>query len=570
MSIARLTSTFVPIPATFTDRTRRHARVLALLVLKRWIAAHPERTGALRDMGAGDFERIFSDPQARLRVSDILISGRDEDHQDFFDGLTGRRPSNLIDERTFLPDSKLLERLVGSSQYVVEPDADVVRDGWNRGLALIDRLDADGLGQIARGADLICGLRYEWGAIRAFSNPEIPGLIAFNVCAPPVILAEQIVHEASHVAVANCLALESRYSSLMSRNVGVFAPFTDSVRTVDRMVHGIVSYFAVRRLWKAIVDLPARDLPSDAFGSGVDREHIATRRLDVLDRRLRLALLCIHDALEPAAASAFVELFSELFPEDARFLQPTGSRKAAVEGAGYGTSTGSLTEIARAEIALARAGTKVSRISVPARGVAALGFALAADGPVVPASWSVAPIQDDRLDGFSNVAGAERSILDVHPEDEIHLYISHDAALAREAAALDQHGQAGTLLGIPECCRRRFAERWEECRRRGGDLFCDMVREYQVAGHLIVARECDASAMFRGGGLCWHFPCSPMCPATVEVVRARERALGVIDCALMEALRVAHVDRLWLDSRGRYRKTAPQGEVHELIQIDFA
>ncbi len=561
-------STFVSTATIFIERTRRHAAISALLVLQRRIAADPERAGKLRAMPGADFERIFLDPQSRLRVADVLISGSDEPHEDFFLSLGSALPASAPGQRTFLPASPLLERLVDPHRYFVEPDPDVVRERWELGLDLIDRLCPGRLGEMARGADLICGLRYEWSAIRAFSNSRIPGFIAFNVCAPPVILAEQIVHEAAHVAVAACLDLESRYRRLAAQNVAAFSPFTDSVRTVDRVVHGIISYHAVRRLWRGIAGRPETDIPPEAFGDCADRGAVVARRLDVLDRRLRVALLFLSDALDPSAFEDFLALFSEFFPEDDALLLPEGTRESTILDAGYGASA-MLPPIARAEIALARTGAKVSRVTVPVRSVAVLGFALAADGPVVPASWAVSPIRDDRLDGFSNVTGAERPVMEAQGDDEVHLYVSRDATLAREAAALDGAGQAGALLGIPECCRRWFGARWDDCRRRGGDLFADMIREHQVSGRLTVAPECDASAMFRGGGLCWHFPCSPKCAATIELIRARRVALDAISSGLLADLGSAGVDRLWLDSGGRYHVRACPDDAPDPVLVEF-
>ena len=552
----------------FIDRTRHHARIRALLVLRNRIATHPEEADALRAMTVADFDRLFSSPEVRLTVADILISGSDQQHEEFFGNLASGRLEVAPRVRAFLARSPLLERFIDPARHVVEPDPDLVREQWGRGLDLIDRLCSRTLSDIARCADLVAGLRYEWGEARGFSDPKIPGFIAFNVCAPPDVLAEQIVREATHVAVASFLDLDPRFRQLATQDVAAFSPFTESVRTVDRVVLGIISHFAVLQLWRAIADKPTTDSSPSGFGACGDRSSIVAQRIDELARRLRAALLFLSDTLEPTALESFSALFCEFFPTDEAFLHSHGTRKTVVHEAGYRMSSVALAPIVRAEILLAFAGRKVSRITVPMRSVAAIGFPLSAKGSVVPASWVVSPVSDDRLNGFSNVSGAERPVLEAGSEDEVHLYVSHDAALARAAAYLDGRGQAGEVLGIPECCRRWFNERWDDCRKRGGDLFADMVREYQRAGRLTVARECDASSMFRGGGLCWHFPCTPNCEATVASIRARRTALNAIDPELVGLLQSASVDHLWLDASGCYHTEARPDA--RLVRVDFS
>jgi hypothetical protein len=141
--------------------------------------------------------------------------------------------------------------------------------------------------------------------------------------------------------------------------------------------------------------------------------------------------------------------------------------------------------------------------------------------------------------------------------DEIHLYIAADSHTAQRAASLDTRNEAGSMFGIPECCQRWFGERWENCRAQGGDLFAEMIRTHHVDGHLQVAQECDASAMFRGGGLCWHFPCGPKCEATIAAIHSRKEALLNLDASLVATLLSAQVQQLWLAENGRYHTRCP-------------
>ena len=117
---------------------------------------------------------------------------------------------------------------------------------------------------------------------------------------------------------------------------------------------------------------------------------------------------------------------------------------------------------------------------------------------------------------------------------------------------LDLDGEAGELFGIPECCREAFAIHWPRVSKTGGDLFGDVLLRYGVDGNCDVARACDVTAMYRGGGYCWHFPCRPDCRKTIELVGARRAAILQLDPDLARELDEAYRLSILLLPDGRY------------------
>lgn len=560
---------------TFIERTRRHTKINALLVLKRRIESYPKEAATLGLMPKDVFERIFSSSASRISVADILIHVNVSRSETFFQTIK-KKYYEFQKEPDFCPkflgSSNELQWIVDSSQYKLEKNPELVREQWMLGMELIEQLNVPQLRKIVGCVDLVAGIQYEWAAVRAFSNSKFPGFVAININAPAVILAEQMIHEAMHVGIASCLEHEDDYQGLTNMNLAAFSPFTDSVRPLCRVVHGVLSYLAVYKFWIALKDhcekRGCKSL-SRAFGQEGKYLEIINKRLDVVNHRIQVARLFLDDAMPSDLVKQFIQLFREFFPEDNGFFQVSGTRQSIIRQAGYQRQQVSLSAIARAEVALAHAGNKVSRLSISVQSVSMLGFALAIAGPVVPASWVVCPIKDERLDGFSNISSAERTVMQAEPDDDVHLYVAKTAKLARQAAKLDLQGEAGGLFKIPECCRKWFAECWNDHAANGGDLYAVMIREHQKNNNLQIARECDVSAMFRGGGLCWHFPCSPMCLSTIEVVQERYDILNRINPELLVELLEAGVQSIWLEDNGRYSTQEKIRDGRNYIAVEF-
>ena len=232
-----------------------------------------------------------------------------------------------------------------------------------------------------------------------------------------------------------------------------------------------------------------------------------------------------------------------------------GDRKGTVTAAGYSDNIANLDAIRRAELMLATTGLKVSRISVPFNEVARIGFALVSRAAAVGSSWATRAVPDGRLGGFSNISDTIDDILEAPADSQVHLYIHASSSFARLAAVLDREGKAGDLFGIPTCCQKWFADNWQRLSSVGGDLFADLIQRFQTAGRCEVAKECDVSAMYRGGGFCWHFPCHPRCEKTVKLVQARRAAIMELDASLVSELESAYRPSIVLLPDGTYSES---------------
>ena len=532
------------------DLVRKHARISVLSAIARSCSAAPRLSRTIHSIPARQVEVACRDRSLRLSVAVMEITGCDLEAETVFRKLNAAVPSALA--TVFLGSSDEVQAVVGKHRASVEPDPMVTEQAWLTARTAIETTPAHDLSLLLQSIDIVVGLQGPWGEVRAFSNPAFPGFVAIGVNSPPAILAEQALHESMHVALAARLALDPMCGPLCDGRVGVLSPFTNSVRTVERVVHGIMSYGVVLAIWKAF-----GETPSLAALLGLDGEEEASavckRRVETVSARLALAELSLRDAAGVDVVEMTRAIFKELTGINGPWVTDlVQSRSAVVSRGSFNVGVGDLNAIERAEVALALEGKKVSRISVPFHRSAEIGFGLLGLGSVAASAVAIRPMRDDRLDGFSNVAEACTHILGAAPSDEVHLYISNEPHLAHSAAVLDRSDEAGELLGIPPCCRARFARRWTSVRHAGGDMFADMLRSHASNGRADVAVECDVSAMYRGGGLCWHFPCSPTCASTIEVVRSRRALFSRTDPELLRVLDSTIAVNVELDSSGRY------------------
>ena len=451
-----------------------------------------------------------------------------------------------------LPNNADLQGIVGDplAQAIVN-EPEMVLDAWRRACRTLSILQLGKLARTVEAVDLLAGLDGPYGEIRSFSNPGFPGFVALGIRNPDVILAEQAIHEAVHVVFSAHLALRDELSPLLDERAGALSPFTNSVRTIERVAHGILSYSAVHRLWAAVGGSAAA--PSllgiqDRFQC----HDIIARRLKTLEQRLALATLHFCDAAGAEAFNVLCAVADDLLGLALAAPFRPGGDALVAEAAKQPFAPASLNAIERAEIALASVGMKASRITVRFADLPAVAFPLAAHCAVVPASWVVSPVPDPKLSGFSNLSGPASHVLDASSDSEVYLYLHQNPAIARQAAILDLTDEAGELLGIPACCRRWFQQNWPVAKSYGGDAFALMLRQAAKVGEVHMVPECDASAMYRGGGLCWHFPCSPVCTETVALVTQRRVYLQGSNPLLLAELEAAYRRTFSLLEQGGY------------------
>jgi len=466
---------------------------------------------------------------------------------------------------TFLDESAALRQVLAGTGPL--SDCHKSQRAWESGRDLLLRTDPASLVRLVEVADLVGGLDGRYGEIRSLSNPSVPGLVIINTVGPAATIAEQMVHECAHIVFAASLEGDEKAEILREEAVAALSPFTDSARPVERIAHGIVAYSAVWALWRAI----ARDAAIAEFTESVTHNEaleLCERRLLKVGRRLRLGTQALSDVAGKQAVQLCLEFVTDTLDLSVGWQSETPQkRREIVLDAGYNTDLSRLTPIQRAEVELAAAGLKVSRVSVSARDAGVLGFAVQAHAAVVSSAYGTSAVADPALDDFSNVALGRMALSDVAPEDELYLFVSADPNLARACALHDIKDEASGFYGIPECCRDWFLAEWQDGMRDGGDLFARMIRAFATNGQIVVAKECDASAMYRGGGLCWHFPCSPFCTRTIQAIRERRRYLALNDGALLFELEQAYRPQIALLPTGGYTEADNRGS--DAVVISF-
>jgi len=227
-------------------------------------------------------------------------------------------------------------------------------------------------------------------------------------------------------------------------------------------------------------------------------------------------------------------------------------------------SSAGLGQIEQAEVLLGAAGHKVSRINVELNRCPRIGELLTSGTSCCFSLEAHSPRRDGRLGGFSNTIDEAVPLLSASPSDDLFVYIGGDGASTRLAFELDRRGQAGELFDIPDCCRHFFATHWPACASDGdGDLFGWMISSQGSSGTRRVVEidwRCNAAAMYFGGGLCWHFPCRPDCPATCEAIDRRLASLARIDRRLALALAESQQRSMVFSPTVGYGRLPPAGD----------
>jgi hypothetical protein len=421
-------------------------------------------------------------------------------------------------------------------------DPGEVAAAWLTARSLIERLVPEELTLIHDAVDLCAGLEGPHGEVRAFSNPDVPGLIVIGVRNQPILLAEQVVHESTHVRLALRVDADETLAQMLDDMPACASPFTGSIRPPERLLHGVVSYGRVLRLWEA---LQRSSLDPAWFGETDDHAKIISRRLKQISERVARG----WSALVAAATASERLLLTQVYA-DLVGCSPT--QAVVLEDRGREALLARLKPIPRAEVILATAGQKASRIGVRVHDEPLVEALLSSGIAMCFGRTALLPRKTSQLAEFANLFTDYCPILHGGQDHEALLYVAANGDKAREVFEHDQDDAAGSLFGIPPCCEAFFRRSWSRAAIRGGDLFATLLEEAVPAyGQVRIAWGCNVAAMYFGAGLCWHFPCSLDCSATVATVEARRRTLDAIDPTLSAQL-VAIQRRgfLWSPSHG--------------------
>jgi len=425
----------------------------------------------------------------------------------------------------------LLEMLMGDFTSPISALSSEWVSHFREALQLLAQVSPEQHSRCVRNVKVVAGLDGPSGQLHSVSIGEWPGGVALRCFNPPPHICDSFVHETGHQILDSALAQATDVLQALDAAPASYSPFFEQPRPAIKVWHGVVSYLEVLRFWEAYLRAGA---PHPACDDRVAESRIAAVREMCLQ-----GICSAYTSASPSDWPGIASFIERLAPAFRDVLPLAKQRLMAVNQIDASVlHTVPLSEIQRAEILLALAGHKTSRISIaPSDGGT---FARALPQSVTPLfsrRVHLAEI-DPQIGSFSNRATGSFEYHKPPPNSFVYAYIAHSPALRRMAAVLDEVGEAGELFGIPACCRRFFAQRWEEsCRDWNGDLASLLLSEHASdTGGTSLPWQLNVFAMYRGLGLTWHFPCSLKCAFTIELVTSRSRQLTECDRALHDQL----------------------------------
>jgi hypothetical protein len=165
-------------------------------------------------------------------------------------------------------------------------------------------------------------------------------------------------------------------------------------------------------------------------------------------------------------------------------------------------------------------GKKVSRITLPLW--KALQF-IDSVGIGTISRFFVNSVYSRETKHFSNIAQYDDfeslGFLDI--TRDVYVYIAMNDELAEIARQLDMADNAGDLFQIPKCCQAFFRDNWESSvKNHGGDLYAKLISDFgkrKISTH----RETLFPLNYIDQGYLFHFPCSPACSETINLMQER-------------------------------------------------
>ena len=437
---------------------------------------------------------------------------------------------------TFPAPDDDLRQILGQGligELLVCQDAEAI---WNTAVGQIAEANLDAWRDLVGSVGAFVCFRGAHGVVNACSTADYPGLIAINANVPSVVVWEQLFHEAAHAKFDQFLSASARTAALLNSLPALPSPFTESVRPAHRVAHGILAYSAVLELWQS---LPETEPPDVTVG---DWSKCRQDRIAEVLRRVEFAERALVGCLDQTEVEQWSEIKRFVLPfcKSLACEATCAASDRTILAVGTSLVQIGLPPIEQAEIVLAIANYKVSRISCAPKVGYLLAQILPSSSGVCFGRHQVVSHGDGALGGFSNIATAFPNFDSAPADAEVYCYVAATPRLAREAQQLDERNDAGHLFGIPRCCMDAFQANWLNAVSNFGG---DMAAATATTGQLHTVPKdwrCDATAMYRGGGVTWHFPCGPACSATISIVESRIEQLSAIDAQLCAKLMAAY------------------------------
>ena len=402
---------------------------------------------------------------------------------------------------------------------------------FREALQLLAEVSPEQHSRCLRNVRVVAGLDGPRGQLHSVSIGEWPGGVALRCFNPPPHICDSFVHETGHQLLDAALAQAADVLQVLEAAPASYSPFFEQPRPAIKVWHGIVSYLEVLRFWEAYLGAGA---PHPACDGRLAESRIAAVREMCLQ-----GICSAYISTSPSDWPGLASFIERLAPAFRSVLPLAEQRLTAADRVDPSTLDAvPLSEIQRAEILLALAGHKTSRISIAPSVGGTVARALPQSAtPLFSRRVHLAAI-DPHIGSFSNRATGSFEYHKPPPNSFVYAYIARSSALRRMAAVLDEVGEAGELFGIPACCRRFFAQRWDEsCRDWNGDLASLLLAQHaSETGWMSLPWQLNVFAMYHGLGLTWHFPCDLTCAFTIELVTRRSCHLSECDRGLRDRL----------------------------------
>ena len=500
-----------------------------------------------------------------LDIDDIEMSFKNGEKNDDHLLLIKDKPNyqacinaNVVIERnkdgiSFLANQPLLLNLLGNEfKYPIESEIKKVKACFEKGKSFLSKYYPRG-NELLTIIDALATLNNSNGEITSCSTEDFDGLIVIAENNPPVLIAEQLIHESAHIHFQTILNSNKEYPALFSKLPAFYSPFTDNARPPIRLAHGIVSYTEVLSMWIAIKNI--HNINPFEFGLHNNKEltNNIDSRVNELQERISTALRNFQALLNDEEYNLWLDLYQKFVP-DTEILNFINQHKPLSKEINI-DDFNMFNNIEKAEFLLATKGSKVSRISMHLSEIGVFSRKVNAECYFCFSNELIIPKYADKLNQFSNIIDQTVPYLSDHGNDaDTFIYVSKNPKLSRKAFDLDSDNNAGTLFEIPNCCQSYFKDSWNEVEKHwNGDLASFLLTKStkRETHSLEIPWQLNAFAMYWSGGLTWHFPCSLECKKTISIINRRLNILNQMNKPLCkELLNIQKLPLLWTKSMG--------------------
>ena len=375
-----------------------------------------------------------------------------------------------------------------------------------------------------------------YGVIQSSTISENNDLIFLSLNNPKVLIAEQIIHEATHLKF-NELIAKAEFENLFNFDFSWFSPFAGKVRTIEMIANGHLAYSSVKAFYEDFLLCP--EIKKLSSFEIKDLEFIKNRIAKV-DKLLDDSSEMIKSLFKDSESwKIFLSHF--ILPSNINEYNPTALGNL------------NFTRIEKAEIILGLNTNKISRITIPISSTEEIFQNLNLNNYLF-SNGALLESNEERLEFFSNLSTPLESHLESMDDDAtmVHCYVGKSHELLRKAVTLDKNDLAGELFQIPQCCQSHFNDKWDFVIKHYSGDFVKYLIDCVTMEHFQLRWEINPIAMYFDSGFTWHFPCSLYCESTKKLSLMRFKQLFEVDSILATSLKDGAMGNYTVHEDGNY------------------